>query len=58
MNLFADKLPRKFTQCLVQQFCDRVIVMKDGQAVESGTPDEVIWHPKDSYTKMLVDSVF
>lgn len=43
---------------LVQQFCDRVIVMKDGQAVESGTPDEVIWHPKDSYTKMLVDSVF
>ena len=43
---------------LVQQFCDRVIVMKDGQAVESGIPDEVIWHPKDSYTKMLVDSVF
>lgn len=43
---------------LVQQFCDKVIVMKDGRAVESGTPDEVIWHPKDSYTKMLVDSVF
>lgn len=43
---------------LVQQFCDRVIVMKDGQVVESGIPDEVIWHPKDSYTKMLVDSVF
>lgn len=43
---------------LVQQFCDRVIVMKDGQVVESGITDEVIWHPKDSYTKMLVDSVF
>ena len=43
---------------LVQEFCDRVLVMKDGKVVEEGIPDEVIWDPKEEYTKMLVDSVF
>lgn len=43
---------------LVQQFCDRVIVMKDGRIVEEGTPDEVIKHPKEEYTKILIESVF
>ena len=43
---------------LVQQFCDRVIVMKDGRVVEEGIPDEVIQNSKEEYTKMLVDSVF
>ena len=42
---------------LVQQFCDRVLVMKDGRIIEEGTPDEVIRHPRDAYTKMLVESV-
>ncbi len=43
---------------LVQQFCDRLIVMKDGRIVETGSPDEVIRNPKNDYTKMLVESVF
>ena len=43
---------------LVQQFCDRVLVMKDGRIVEEATPDEVILKPKEEYTKMLVESVF
>ena len=43
---------------LVQEFCDRILVMKDGKVVEEGIPDEVIWNPKEEYTKMLVDSVF
>lgn len=43
---------------LVQQFCDRVLVMKDGRIVEEGTPDEMILKPKEEYTKMLVESVF
>lgn len=42
---------------LVQMFCDRVLVMKDGKIVEEGTSDEVIMYPKDEYTKMLVKSV-
>lgn len=41
-----------------KQFCDRVLVMKDGRVVEDGIPDEVIQNPKEGYTKMLVDSVF
>lgn len=43
---------------LVQQFCDRLLVMKDGKVVETGLPDEVIRNPKGAYTKMLIDSVF
>lgn len=43
---------------LVQQFCDRVIVMKDGRVVEEGILDEVIQNPREEYTKMLVESVF
>ena len=42
---------------LVQSFCDRVLVMKDGRLVEEGTPDQVILRPKEAYTKRLVDAV-
>ena len=43
---------------LVQQFCDRVLVLYDGKVVEHGTPDEVILHPQSEYAKRLVDAVF
>lgn len=42
---------------LVQTMCDRVLVMYKGQIVEEGTPDEIISHPKEEYTRILVDSV-
>ena len=42
---------------LVQQFCDRVLVMYHGSIVEEGIPNEVIGHPKDAYTQRLIDSV-
>ena len=42
---------------LVQQFADRVLVMYQGNIVEEGTPAEVICHPKNDYTKRLIDSV-
>ncbi len=42
---------------LVQTFCDRVLVLYHGETVESGTPDEIINHPKMDYTKKLIDSV-
>ena len=41
---------------LVQSFCDRVLVMREGSIVEAGTPDEVILTPKSDYTKRLVDA--
>ncbi len=43
---------------LVQQFCDRVLVLYDGKVVEHGTPDEVILHPQSEYAKRLVDAIF
>ena len=42
---------------LVQQFCDRVLVMYHGDIVEEGIPDDVIGHPKNEYTQRLIDSV-
>ena len=42
---------------LVQQFCDRLLVMYHGSIVEEGTPNEVIGHPKNAYTQRLIDSV-
>lgn len=42
---------------LVQQFCDRVIVMYHGDIVEQGNPDEVIKNPQNAYTRRLIDSV-
>lgn len=42
---------------LVQSFCDRVLVMHEGKIVEEGKPDEVIFSPKDEYTKRLIDAV-
>lgn len=43
---------------LVQQFCERVIVLYDGKIVEQGTPDEVILHPKSEYATRLVNAIF
>lgn len=42
---------------LVQQFCDRVLVMYHGDIVEQGTPIDVICHPQNDYTQRLIDSV-
>jgi peptide/nickel transport system ATP-binding protein len=42
---------------LVQNFCDRVLVMYHGQIVEEGNPDEVISNPQEDYTRNLIDSV-
>lgn len=36
---------------------DKVYIMEKGIFVESGTPDEVILHPKEPYTKRLISDV-
>ena len=42
---------------LVQQFCDRVLVLYKGKLVDQGVPDEIIRAPRDPYTKRLIDSI-
>ncbi|MDO4307459.1 MAG: ABC transporter ATP-binding protein [Eubacteriales bacterium] len=42
---------------LVQAFCDKVLVLHNGKAVETGTTDEIINCPKTEYTKKLIDAV-
>lgn len=39
---------------VVYQLCDRVLVMKNGQLVESGTVEAVFDHPQAEYTKQLL----
>ncbi|MFN6992399.1 MAG: ABC transporter ATP-binding protein [Fervidobacterium sp.] len=36
---------------------DRIFVMKDGELVEQGEPDDVVLKPKHEYTKTLVGSI-
>ena len=36
---------------------DSVYIMEHGKLVESGTADEVILHPKETYTKRLISDV-
>ena len=42
---------------LVQQFCDRLVVMYRGQIVEQGVPAEVIAAPQNPYTQDLINSI-
>ena len=42
---------------LVQQFCDRVVVMYRGEIVEQGAPGTVIAAPKNAYTQDLINSI-
>ena len=42
---------------VVAQIADRVGVMQQGQLVEQGTKDEVLYHPKHEYTKELIASL-
>jgi len=36
---------------------DSVCIMERGKIVESGTPDEVILHPREAYTQRLINDV-
>ncbi|MEQ8558545.1 MAG: ABC transporter ATP-binding protein [Henriciella sp.] len=42
---------------VVARMCDRVVVMKDGEIVETGTSDSIFYEPKHEYTQMLLNAV-
>jgi peptide/nickel transport system ATP-binding protein len=41
---------------LASQYCDRIVVMKDGLIVEEGAPDTLFTDPRHAYTRKLVDA--
>lgn len=41
---------------LAAQYCDRILVMKDGVIVEQGDPVQIFAQPEHSYTRKLVDA--
>ena len=65
LNLLKD-LQEKFSLTLlfvshdlavIRQMCDRVIVMKEGEALESDSNDNIFEHPKHQYTRSLLDAM-
>lgn len=41
---------------VVYQLCDRALVMKDGRIVEQGRVEELYDHPKEEYTRALLEA--
>lgn len=42
---------------LARRICHRIAVMKDGRVVEMGTPEEIFEHPREAYTRNLIEAV-
>ncbi len=43
---------------VVRAMADHIMVMKDGKLVEQGTPDQVMLHPQQDYTRRLMAAAF
>ncbi|MDJ0921819.1 MAG: ABC transporter ATP-binding protein [Henriciella sp.] len=42
---------------VVARMCDRVVVMRHGEIVETGSIDDIFYNPQHDYTKMLLEAV-
>ncbi len=42
---------------VVHYMADRILVMRQGQIVETGTPDSLFLHPQTDYTRTLLDAI-
>lgn len=43
---------------VVSQFCDRVMVLCQGEVVEEGTVQKILEHPEKYYTRQLINAVY
>ena len=42
---------------VVHYISDRILVMNKGKIVEEGTADEIMNHPKEEYTRLLIEAI-
>ena len=42
---------------VISYMADTVVVMKEGNIVEYGTKDQIVFHPQEEYTKNLIEAV-
>lgn len=42
---------------VIASVCQRMLVMREGRVIESGTVEEVFYHPKEAYTQKLMQEV-
>ncbi|MES2375775.1 MAG: ABC transporter ATP-binding protein [Bacteroidota bacterium] len=42
---------------VIKHISDRMMVMNKGEIIEIGDPDEIYSHPKEDYTKRLIESI-
>ena len=57
-EIFTEKsLATQVYLAVIRQMCDRVIVMKDGEALESGSNESIFEKPKHAYTRSLLDAM-
>ena len=42
---------------VIKHISDRIMVMNNGEIIETGDPDEIYYHPKMEYTKRLISSI-
>lgn len=65
LNLLEDLKRKRGFSCLfithdigvVEHLADRLLVMREGRVVESGTVEEVLTNPKSDYTRELIEAV-
>ena len=42
---------------VVRYISDRILVMRQGRIIEEGLSDEIYFHPKEAYTKSLIEAI-
>ncbi|MFY7839335.1 MAG: ABC transporter ATP-binding protein [Lacibacter sp.] len=42
---------------VVRYICDRIVVMNKGQIEETGTADDIYFHPQKEYTRQLLEAI-
>ena len=43
---------------LARNFCDRILIMKDGTIIEQGATTDIFNSPEQHYTKSLLNAIF